>query len=213
MGIATKRIGGGSFGDIWKVTKDSDELFAYKIYHPNDLHLSDKVSRFERGYRAMKKLVHANIVRVYEYTQAPIGFFMDYVDGSNLRDLAPTNEEPEKVVQLLLAVAQAIRFAHISGVLHRDIKPENIVVTWDAKTGAWFPYLTDFDLAWFSTATQVTKEGFGAQFYSAPEQFARPNSAISHKETVDIYSFGQLLFFSIVGSDPQPLVRQPHFTV
>jgi serine/threonine protein kinase len=205
MGIATERLGAGAFGSIWKVVKSPGEIFAYKAYHPGELHLNDKVSRFQRGYRAMRQLVHANVVRVYEYTQAPIGFFMDYIDGPNLRNLAPANFEPDKIIQLLTTIAHAIRFAHASGIVHRDIKPENIIAKWDDTQSVWTPYLTDFDLAWFSTATQVTKEGFGAQFYSAPEQFARPNAAVSHKETVDVYSFGQLMFFSIVGTDPQPL--------
>lgn len=209
-GKLTDRVGAGAFGSVWRVREEEQDGsvadLAYKIYHPGDLHLSDKLSRFERGFRAMQQLNHDHVVRVHQYTPAPVGFFMDYIDGPNLRALSPVSSmTAEDRVQLLLTVADAIAHAHDAGVIHRDIKPENIVTRYDTSQGLWFPYLTDFDLAWFSTATQVTKEGFGAQFYSAPEQFARPNSPESHGKTVDVYAFGQLLFFIIVGTDPQPL--------
>lgn len=204
-GVATERVGAGAFGSIWKIINDSSDSFAYKVYHPTELHLNEKIGRFERGYRAMKQLVHPSIVRVYEYTQAPLGFFMEYIDGPNIRTLAPANLDPDRIVQLLLGIAEAVHFAHNSGIVHRDIKPENIIVKWDETSNAWLPYLTDFDLAWFSTATQITKEGFGAQFYSAPEQFTRPNADVSHLKTVDVYSFGQLMFYCVVGTDPEPL--------
>jgi serine/threonine protein kinase len=74
------------------------------------------------------------------------------------------------------------------------------------KTSQWRPYLTDFDLAWFSTATQVTnQQGIGTWQYSAPEQMKSPKSASAHAPTTDSVAFGQLCFFVMTGSDPVPL--------
>ena len=203
----TRRLGDGSFGNVWQVAFDNDAAtpIAYKAYHAHELGVSEKIARFERGHRAMKKLDHPNIVKVGEYTNCPIGFFMDFIDGPNLRQLSQGLEDPADKVRLLITVAETLRHAHGRDVIHRDIKPENIVVEYDPDAAVWKPYLTDFDLAWFSTATQFTKEAVGTTFYAAPEQLANPSSRAAHSATVDIYAFGQLAYFLGTGSDPVPL--------
>jgi serine/threonine protein kinase len=133
---------------------------------------------------------------------------MDYVDGPNLRQLPNLTDDQEAVLRILLLVAETIQHAHGRNVVHRDIKPENILLTYQQDGGpTWLPYLTDFDLAWFSTATKLTKEGMGNIYYAAPEQLASPLSRAAHEVTVDVYSFGQLGYFAITGSDPAPLGR------
>ena len=208
MGVRLVRtLGDGSFGTVWKAIPEDkvEKPVAYKVYHPHELSIAEKIARFERGHRAMKKLDHPNIVRVGEYTRCPVGFFMDYIDGPNLRELSQGLEEPADKIRLLITVAETLRHAHGRDVIHRDIKPENIVVEYDTETAIWRPYLTDFDLAWFSTATQFTKDAVGTTFYAAPEQLASPKSRSAHDGTVDIYAFGQLAYFLATGSDPVPL--------
>jgi len=204
-GIITDRIGDGAFGSVWKVRLPTDSFLAYKIYHPHELTLDEKWSRFERGYRAMKQLDHPRIVCVYEYTDCPVGFLMDYINGPNLRHVSAGIQDPAQILELLVIVAETLWHAHGRGVIHRDIKPENIVVRYEQTTGRWIPYLTDFDLAWFSTATMITKDAMGTLYYAAPEQLANPKSRASHERTVDVFSFGQLLYFAVTGSDPIPL--------
>src|SRR5207249_2805852 len=111
--------------------------------------------------------------------------------------------EPEKIITLLLRVGETLQHAHGRDVLHRDVKPENILLEFDSE-GEVQPYLTDFDLSWFSTATKLTKvaEGFGSHFYAAPEQMNNPLSPVAHRSTVDSYSFGEVMFFSLCGRDP-----------
>lgn len=206
-GELAKQLGDGAFGSVWKIEPISsgDVPLAYKIYHPHDLHMEEKVARFSRGYRAMQQLDHPNIVRVQGYTECPVGFFMDFIDGPNLRSLVAGLDEAITKVSIVYTVAQTLRHAHGRGVIHRDIKPENIIATYDQDSKAWIPHLTDFDLAWFSTATQLTRDAMGTMFYAAPEQLGSPKSKMAHQSTVDIYSFGQLCFFIATGSDPVPL--------
>ena len=128
---------------------------------------------------------------------------MDYIDGPNLRHFVGTVDEPKQIVSLLVTVAKTLHHAHGRGVVHRDVKPENIVMNYSDR--GWQPYLTDFDLAWFSTATVLTIEGMGSYFYAAPEQLAKPGSTVAHAPTTDVFAFGQLCFYVITGSDPVPL--------
>jgi eukaryotic-like serine/threonine-protein kinase len=205
-GKVRNRIGSGGFGSVWRVEGASwQHEVCFKSFHSNDLLDADKVSRFRRGFEAMRQLDHPNIVKVQELSELPFGFYMDYVKGPNLRTLRPGSAlEPAQVVDVLFEVAETLKHAHGRGVIHRDVKPENILVevTDDAD---YVGHLTDFDLAWFTTATQVTKmaEGFGSHFYAAPEQINSPQGSAAHRSTVDSYSFGQLCFYAVCNRDPQ----------
>ncbi|MER7036210.1 serine/threonine-protein kinase, partial [Streptomyces albidoflavus] len=209
-GMVTRQIGAGGFGSVYKVqgSEAEKDIFAYKVYHPHELHDREKVKRFRNGYDAMELLAHPQIVKVHRYSDCPTGFVMDYVDGSNLRELQPgTFLPPVDIVAILLKSAEAIEHAHSHGVIHRDIKPENIVCRYTSD-GEYLPYLTDFDLAWFSTQTQrATKSAMGVVYYAAPEQYIAfdPRVAHSREPTLDVFSFGQLLAFCFVNRDPDPL--------
>ena len=204
QGTVVKRLGAGAFGTVWEVVQPDGGRLAYKIYHPTEIEVKEKVARFDRGYRAMRQLEHPHIVRVYGDTRCPIGFYMDFIDGPNLRDFVGTISEAADLLALLIKIAETLQHAHRRKVIHRDVKPENIVLQYDAPSQTWIPYLTDFDLAWFSSATQLTKEAFGAIFYASPEQLSKPSSWMAHAPTTDVYSFGQLCFFVATGSDPVP---------
>lgn len=198
------RVGSGSFGTVWRISEGMwSEPVCFKSFHPHDLGDKEKVNRFRRGYEAMKQLDHPNIVKVLQINELPFGFFMQYVDGPNLRALNPgASADPDKIVQMLIGISETLKHAHGRGVIHRDVKPENILIKID-DAGDFDPYLTDFDLAWFSSATQITQvAGFGSHYYAAPEQMDSPQAALTHAATVDAYSFGQLCFYAVCGRDP-----------
>ena len=126
-GRVDTHIGAGAFGTVWKVVEGSGKTTAYKIYHPAEIYVKEKVARFERGYRAMKQLDHPNVVKVREYTSCPIGFFMDFIDGPNLRQFAGTLTDPSDILGMLLTIGETLQHAHGRNVIHRDVKPENII--------------------------------------------------------------------------------------
>lgn len=206
IGVVERKLGSGTFGTVWQVSLDAGIERAYKVYHPTDLENNEKLARFLRGYEAMEQLDHPHIVKVHEDTGCPVGFVMDFIDGPNLRNFAYMQDVPAEVFFQLLTVAETLKHAHSRGVIHRDVKPENIIMSTEEEgTDIHYrPHLTDFDLAWFSTATQFTKEGLGSLIYAAPEQLAKPKSKAAHDVTTDVYAFGQLCFFFICKSDPVP---------
>lgn len=205
-GRVIKHLGGGAFGSVWQVDPGEERPdVALKLYHPHELNIKEKLVRFQRGFKAMTLLDHPHIVKVVRYSESPVGFYMEYIDGPNLRQFGHTVDEPDQIISLLLVIAETLQHAHGRNVIHRDVKPENVLVAYEKLNERWEPYLTDFDLAWYSTATQVTRDAFGAIFYAAPEQLAKPESAQAHAKTTDIYAFGQLAYFLATGSDPVPL--------
>lgn len=206
-GIVHKVLGGGGFGTVWKVEVPGGEPLAYKTLNSQKVDLAERLGRFNHSYQVMKRLAHRQVVQVLEFTECPLGFYMEFIDGPNLRDFNLKEEGYTVLDRLhwLMDVAQTLRYAHEQGVVHRDVKPENILMRYDLKVAQWEPVLTDFDLAWFSTASHVTKLGMGAFGYAAPEQFSQPGSDVSYRGTTDIYAFAQLSFFVLTGGrDPNP---------
>jgi serine/threonine protein kinase len=200
-GRIVRKIGEGAFGVVYKV-EDGTASFAYKVFHGTDIGNRAKEERFRTGYRAMNQLAHPRIVSVHKFLESPLSFFMTYVDGPNIRDWWKDAREPVELLSVILEVCETVEYAHGHGVLHRDVKPENVLLRYDDQIARFLPVLTDFDLAWFSTATRHTVEAFGAPFYAAPEQLAQPGASVTHNETVDVYSLGMLLMFMLTGRDP-----------
>lgn len=202
-----REIGAGHFGTVFEVWDSRlEKALAYKVLHSVNLSTDDMIRRFLNGYQAMKRLDHPRVVGVYESTEYPLGFFMEYVDGPDFRDVSgQVREDPVTLLKFIRSVAETVAHAHERQVFHRDIKPANILAKYNMGDQVWEAFLTDFDLAWYSTRTMSTKEAYGALHYAAPEQLMRPSSNEAHLPTVDVFSFGKLLYFAATGQDPQPL--------
>jgi serine/threonine protein kinase len=83
------------------------------------------------------ELEHPNIVPIYglcEEAQGELWLVMKRIGGRTLAQLiadVPTPRDPreiDRLLDVLLDVADALRFAHSRGILHRDVKPVNVMV-------------------------------------------------------------------------------------
>jgi serine/threonine protein kinase len=207
-GVIVESIGSGGYGEVWKVEDEHSNVQAFKIYHPHELRDPEKRDRFQTGYEAMRQMSNAKIVKVARFSECPLGFLMEYISGPNLRELGPgTFMDSPELLRLLIDIVETIEYAHVKEVIHRDVKPENIIVS-TTPDGKYEPHLTDFDLAWYSTANQKnTKSALGVVYYAAPEQHIayNPRAAKGKRPTLDVFSFGQLMYFVLTSTDPDPV--------
>lgn len=198
-------LGFGGMGCVYKARQIRlDRMVAIKIL-PRELAKDELFAeRFAREARAMARLNHPNVVRVYDFGQAGDVCFliMEYMDGMNLRELLNAGNLPaEEVLRIFEQVCSALDYAHREGVVHRDIKPENILFS---KTG--HASLADFGLARLAidsgceVSLTQTRQAMGTLNYMAPEQWENPKT-VDHR--ADIYALGILLYELLTGRVPR----------
>lgn len=197
-------IGRGGMGAVYKARQPSlDRMVALKVLPPEIGDDATFAERFTREARALAKLSHQNIVGVFDFGQANglFYFLMEYVDGTNLRDLIHAKSLTAKeALAIVPQICEALEFAHDEGIVHRDIKPENILVDKRGRVK-----IADFGLAKLLQAEQagvtLTQAGqvMGTWYYMAPEQIERPLE-VDHR--ADIYSLGVVFYEMLTGEVP-----------
>jgi predicted ATPase len=194
-----KELGQGGMGVVYRATdQNSGRIVALKVLNRESAMDADVQRRFLREAGAGAGLVHPSIVQLYEsgIHEGQHFLSLEFVDGKNLRDILQDGPlTPRRVVEIGMAVGDALQLAHNNGVVHRDIKAENIMVTADGAVK-----VMDFGLAKLQNASMLTREGdiVGTIAYMSPEQAT--GEAVDHR--TDIFSFGVLLYELLTGKLP-----------
>ncbi len=213
-----ERLGSGGMSSVYKATdRVLERTVAVKILAE---HLSDDdkfVARFRREALAVAKLIHPNIVQVYD-TGVDEGrhyIVMEYVEGRSGAQLlqARGRLEPETAVEIGTQACAGLDYAHRQGIIHRDVKPGNLMViggpaarrssgatAHDPPTGEMTVKLTDFGIARAAEQSRLTQVGsvVGTAAYLAPEQ-ARGEEATPAS---DVYALGVVIYQLLTGRLP-----------
>ena len=179
-------------------------------------HDASNEARFLREAMITARLEHPGIVPVHEAGRWPNGdpyYVMKLVEGRTLKELiteAASLRERLALMPHVIAVADAVGYAHSQGVIHRDLKPSNvivgefgetIVVDWglarDRRRDLPEP-CEDLLTASGSGATTVSGKVVGTPAYMSPEQ-ARGGQV---DERADVYALGAVLYEVLAGSPP-----------
>jgi hypothetical protein len=194
-------LGGGGMGVVYLAREEAaDRLVALKLVRS----ACDPAARdrFRVEVRAMARLDHPNVVRVFavELAAAEPYFTMEYIDGPGLdrRLLADGPLPVAEAARVMEQVARAVQHAHEHGVIHRDLKPGNVVVGSDGTAK-----VTDFGLAKRIDAADgltVADAVLGTPGFMAPEQSAGPAGAVG--PAADVYGLGSTLYALLTGRPP-----------
>ncbi len=196
-----REVGRGGMGVVYEARQRSlGRRVALKVRVDAAATDPAQLVRFRREATILARIEHENVVRVFDVgeDQGRQWLAMEFVDGQTLEQrLAQLRASGghqagsmREVVQVVLAVAEALQHVHAQGILHRDIKPSNVLL---AALGA--VKLSDFGLARDDRTKTVTQPGHlaGTPHYLAPEYVT--GSVVS--EATDVFALGALLYESI----------------
>jgi len=162
-------------------------------------------ARFRREAQSAASLNHPAIVAVYDTGEdllngTPLPYIvMEYVEGTTLRELLQSGRRllPERALEIVAGVLQALEYSHRNGIIHRDIKPGNVMLTRSGHVK-----VMDFGIARavadMGATMTATAAVIGTAQYLSPEQ-AKGEHVDARS---DIYSTGCLLYELLVGRPP-----------
>src|SRR5436305_10698567 len=169
-------------------------------------HLADDdnfVSRFRREALAAARLVHPNIVQVFDFgLDEPSGRYyivMEYIRGRSGAEILreETRLGVADTLELVDGACRGLAHAHRMGVVHRDVKPGNILRSDDGAVK-----LADFGIAkaMAGGASQITQAGsvLGTAAYLAPEQASGGEVG----PPADLYGLGVVTYQLLAGRLP-----------
>ncbi|WP_114453160.1 serine/threonine-protein kinase [Halopolyspora algeriensis] len=158
--------------------------------------------RFVDEARNTSAIDHANIVPLYDFGEVDGRLYiaMRLVDGFDLASLISEGPlPPQRVLELLGQVGEALDVLHERGLVHLDLKPANVLVT--ARESSYeHVYLADFGLTRRGAVGHRTSNGdfLGTPTYASPEHLrGRPVDG-----RTDLYALACMLFACLTGRPP-----------
>ena len=228
-------VGQGGMGDVYAAYDEKlERKVAVKVLSPDQRLEREARERLLREARALSRLDHSNICRIYDYIESEQVdlLVLEFIDGRTLADIEEKLSRSEKL-RVASAVAGVLVTAHRAGIVHRDLKPENVMI---ASTGE--VKVLDFGLSrWLQRARAISSgrqralnvvQMHGAagdtiplgnnEYDTSPlltahgvtlgtPLYMSPEQARGEELTPasDMFSFGLLMQFLFTGQDPHPL--------
>ena len=195
-----ERLGQGAMGVVYHAHDPLlDRDVALKVMLSQVAGDPEQKLRFEREARAVARMMHPNVVTVFDlgyHTDGAPYIAMELLRG---RDLLQTLREGpplslERKVAIILNVLDGLGHAHAAGIVHRDIKPANVFLVDEGGVK-----IMDFGVARF-TMSSVTSTGVvvGTADYMSPEQV----SGVRVDGRSDLFSTAAMLCELLTGHRP-----------
>lgn len=201
------KLGEGAFGNVYRVRDNvgtSKALKLLKLWSITDERERDLILKrfrleYETGLIKSDFLVHSE---GYGFINGNPFIVMEFCEKGDLRPFVDKNSSIPQIKEKAVEILKGLKDLHSHGKIHRDLKPENILLDSEGRAK-----LTDFGISghknerltirdFFGNPLQV----FGTYAYLPPEQLKRVKD--TKLFTLDIYSFGVVIYELLTGSLP-----------
>jgi serine/threonine protein kinase len=201
-----ERLGSGGMSSVHQATDlILERTVAVKILAE---HLSDDerfVERFRREALAVAKLIHPNIVQVYDtgIDEGRHYIVMEYVQGRSGAQILQRHGplDADTTAEIGAQACAGLDYAHRRGIIHRDVKPGNLMLVGGPVGGGEMTMkLADFGIARAVEQTRITQVGsvVGTAAYLSPEQVRGEEAT----PATDVYALGVVLYQFLTGRLP-----------
>jgi len=195
-----EKCGDGSFFTVYKARdKVLNRLVAVKIMRPEYAAHRDFAERVIAEAQAVSDLTHPHTAKTYEADRYDETYFIatEYVRGVRLKDKI-RRQAPfpaGQVIDLTIAIAEAVADAHSHAIVHGDIRPQNVIVTSDSDVK-----VTDFGIGMAVNSFPSIQSAniLRSVHYTAPEVAEGKAPQVAS----DIYALGIVLYEMLTGTAP-----------
>jgi hypothetical protein len=197
-----ERLGAGGFGVVWRARDETlqREVAIKRVAYAHD------GDRANREALATARLAHPAIASLYEVREDGNWLYLisELVRGEPLDKLiARGSLEDRAIMEVGVALCDALEHAHARGVVHRDMKPANVIVLAraDGARERVAAKLTDFGSACIAGEDGLTRTGdvLGTLAYMAPEQ----SEGLQATAASDLYALALVLYEALSGINPR----------
>lgn len=198
--LIIKLIGRGGMGSVYMASdKELNVDVAMKFLKPDLSKDPIVLERFKREIVLARKIVHPNVVRIYDLGEHRGARFisMEYINGKSLKFMIRKSGPIEvgEAIDIIKDICSALNAIHDLGIIHRDLKPQNILIDTDNTVK-----VLDFGIAHASDSTDITTTGglIGTPAYMSPEQVS--GEKVDNRS--DLYSLGIIMYEMFSGKLP-----------
>ncbi|KAA5543138.1 SUMF1/EgtB/PvdO family nonheme iron enzyme [Roseiconus nitratireducens] len=154
---------------------------------------------FVEEARKAAQLDHPGIVQVHDVQREPglVYIVQRYLPGGDLAQTMREHRLPaSRIAKLMIAIAEAVGYAHQHRYVHLDLKPANILLDRDGN-----PHVADFGLAVHESMQRDLKGHVrGTNIYMSPAQTRGEVHRLDGRS--DIWSLGVILYELLTGQRP-----------
>ena len=202
-------LGSGSFGAVYKVSKDG-KVYAAKVLAETYIleEFKNEQNRITREIDVLKRVKGQNLIHYHEdfffkneFNITEYVIIMEYFQGKTLRTYLRDCQEIDVLVKIFVRILNGVKELHHTiidnnGIIHRDLKPDNIMINdnMDVK-------IIDYGLSKIVDFSSITSTGtqIGSPLYMSPEQL-KDSKNIDYR--ADIYALGVILYEMITKNIP-----------